>query len=336
MMQFLNIHPPRIGLRVLKTAVATSLALYVASRLHLPGYTFAGVISILAMQQSLIRSLEVAKLQIASSLLGATFGSLVAYFVGGHPVIAGVLVYVLFALHLWLGWKTTMNLAVVTGINALLTFHGNLWVQAFDQFMLVIVGVLSSLLVNLIGPTPYIEKTRMLIDRVSGMQRGLLYMLYDDLTSAEKMPIRQYEQQITDVLSYIEEAQHYAELVIEDKWVPLRKSHGMRTIRSLHIMERQMESIRSMARSVQQIEVDNDMIPRIRKLLRVLIQVQRRMFSQRRIPFRLMDACFENLDRRFAEMELPETREEFLTWSGLYHFYDALKTFYEKIKRLQG
>jgi uncharacterized membrane protein YgaE (UPF0421/DUF939 family) len=335
-MQYLNLQPPRIGLRVLKTAVATSLSIYAASKLQLPGSTFAGVISILAMQQSMVRSLEVAKMQLASSLMGATLGSLIAFWAGGHPVIAGVLVYILFAIHLWLGWKTTMNLAVVTGINALLSFHGNFWYQVFGQILLVVIGVLSSLLVNLLGPTPYMEKTRMLIERVSGMQRGLLYMLYDDLSAKEKMPVRLYEQQIGDVLAYIEEAQHYAELLLEDRWIPMRRSDGMKTIRSLHIMERQMESIRMMARSVQQIKADHELLPLVQKLLRVMIRVQRHLFAGRRIPLRLLDSCFANMDRRFAVLDLPGTREKFLAWAGLYQFYDALKTFYEKLKRLCG
>lgn len=336
MMQILGIRTPRTGLRVIKTAIAAGISMYVASKLHVPGYSYAGVISVLAMQQSFVRSLSLARIQMGSALIGATLGSFAAFFVGGYTELAGVLVYLIFLIHLRLGWKSTITIAVVTGLSAFSTFRGSLLGQITGQIEIVSVGILSSLLVNILGPTPYGNKTRQLIERVSGMQRSLLYLIYTDLAARDKMPYRFYEQQIADILAYIEEAEKYAALVLEDKRIPLRKSNdGTKPIRTLRVMERQMETIRMMARFLYQTNPESSMIPVIQKFILLLIRIQKRVLLNQHVPFSMVDCCLKHLGEDLEMMELPKTHKDFLERASLYPFIESLKTYYEKLKRLQ-
>lgn len=322
------------GARVVKTSIAAGLALSLASLLHFPGYTYAAMVAVLATQKSLSRSFGLAKHQLISAAIGTLGGNLVAWQFGSHPLFGGLLVYLLFVIHLRMGWTSTILMSVVTGINSLSTFQGEFWIHALMQLLIVVIGISCSILVNLFMIPRYGERIEELTERAEGMLRGLLYMLHNNLLHIDQPRKRdQFEQQVKDVRNYIQEARHYAELIIEDQ--RLDSKRGQAALRASHTLE-QMDSllghILNLYKAMDKVDIWVEPIPKIQKLLRVIIEAQLRVFHKRKVHHRMIERAVNELDQFFAHMELPKNRLEFMTRAALYHFYEDLKDYYADLK----
>lgn len=322
------------GARVVKTSIAAGLALYFASFLNSPGYTYSALVAVLATQKSLARSFGLAKYQVLSALVGTFSGNLAAWKFGSYPLIAGLLVYALFVIHLRLGWKDTILMSIVTAVNSFATFEGELIVHSAKQVAIILIGIASSIAVNLLSVPRYEEKLEDLIDRSEGMLRSLIYLMHHNLSHLDqKFPQEGYENQVAEVRKYIAEARHYAGLIFEDQWIYNRKGReAQQAVQTLEQMDLLTTHISSLYKFLGRVDIWLEPIPKIQRLMEIVMQVQVRTFCQRPVPERLIDKAIQNMDCQFDQMDLPKTRLEFMTRSALYHLYNDLKIYYEDLK----
>ncbi|MFC4770302.1 aromatic acid exporter family protein [Effusibacillus consociatus] len=327
-----------LGARVAKTSIAAGLALYFASLLDFTGYTYAALVAVLATQKSMARSFGLAKYQVVSALIGTLGGNLVALQFGTHPLFGALLVYALFAVHLKLGWRNTILLSLVTGINSFSTFQGELFVHALKQVSIVLIGIGCSIVVNLVAVPRYEQKLEELIERSEGMLRGLIYLMYNNLTHLEQgLSEEEYGKQVQDVRKYMQEARHYAELIFEDQWIYNRKGiEAKQAIQTLQQMELLASHILILNKALDKVGVWVEAIPHIQRFMDVLMRIQLRVFRGKTVHFQLADQAIQFLDQVFREMELPKNRLEFVSRAALYHFYEELKEYYEDLKRIRS
>ncbi|GAX90137.1 hypothetical protein EFBL_1763 [Effusibacillus lacus] len=327
-----------MGARVVKTSIAAGLALYLASFLHYPGYTYAALIAVLATQKSLTRSFGLAKYQVFSSFIGTLGGNLAAYYFGTHPFIGAVLVYALFIIHLRLGWRDTILISIVTALNSFSTFEGELVVHASKQMSIVLIGIGCSIIVNLMAVPRYEHKLEELLNRSEGMLRGLFYMILNDLDRFDqRMSKQDFARQVKEVRTYIQEARHYAELMFEDqRFYPIKGRETQQAIRTLRQMELLSNHLLRLNETLEKVEIWVEPIPWVSRLLNVVLLAQARVFHGRPAHFSLIDRAIGNLDQLFERMDLPKNRLEFTTRASLLHFYMNLKSYYEDLKGICG
>ena len=143
----------RLGARIFKTGIAIILAMSIASLLpdNIGLKTLAGVSAVVAMQPSVYRSIKTVSEQAIGNVIGALLAVTMVTIFSNNFIIMGVTVILLIAI------LFQFNLASVTALIIMGQHTGSFYVAAFFRFVLVMIGVLSSSVVNLIFLPPKFE-----------------------------------------------------------------------------------------------------------------------------------------------------------------------------------
>lgn len=149
----------KLGARIIKTGIAIILALSIAS--FLPDdaglKAIAGVSAVVAMQPSVFRSIKTISDQAIGNVIGASLAVIMVTIFGSPIVIMGVTVILLIAILFRFKLAHVATLASVTALIIMGQHTGSFYMSAFYRFVLVMIGVLSSSIVNLIFLPPKFE-----------------------------------------------------------------------------------------------------------------------------------------------------------------------------------
>ena len=138
--------------RQLKTGIAIILALFIASLLPNEAglKAIAGVSAVVAMQPSVFRSIKTVSDQAIGNVFGALLAVAMVTVFGDNVVIMGVTVILLIAVLFRFNLAHVATLASVTALIIMGQHTGDFYVSAFYRFALVMIGVISSSIVNLV------------------------------------------------------------------------------------------------------------------------------------------------------------------------------------------
>ncbi|MGE8080296.1 FUSC family protein [Peribacillus loiseleuriae] len=147
----------KFGARIIKTGIAIVLALYLAQLLNLPAPVFAGISAIFAIQPTIYRSFKTVMEQIQGNIIGAIVAVLFVLLFGNNIFLVGLAVVVVITINLKLKMDNTIVLTVVTVIAVMENQQGNFLEFASFRFLSILLGILSSFLVNLVFIPPKYE-----------------------------------------------------------------------------------------------------------------------------------------------------------------------------------
>jgi uncharacterized membrane protein YgaE (UPF0421/DUF939 family) len=147
----------KLGARTIKTGIAITLAIYLAALFNLGSVTIAAIAATFAIQPSIYRSYQTILEQVQANIIGAFFAILFFISVGNDPFIIGLVVVIVIAINLKLKIESTIPLAIVTVIVLMESPGGDFIFFAIDRFLLILLGVFSSFLVNLFFMPPRYE-----------------------------------------------------------------------------------------------------------------------------------------------------------------------------------
>ncbi|MFC0190332.1 aromatic acid exporter family protein [Fictibacillus aquaticus] len=147
----------KLGARMIKTGLAITLAIYLALFLDLSGPVYAAIAATFAIQPSIYRSFQTILEQIQGNLVGAAFAIIFVLLFGTNPFVVGFVVILVIAANLKLKIESTIPLAIVTVIVIMESQSANFITFAFERFMLVMLGVISAFIVNLVFMPPKYE-----------------------------------------------------------------------------------------------------------------------------------------------------------------------------------
>ena len=149
----------KLGARILKTGIAIILALFITS--FLPndvGFkSVAGISAVVAMQPNIHRSVKTISEQAMGNFIGALLAVIVVVVFGKNIVIMGITVILLIAILYKINLAHVATLASVTALIIMGQHTGSFYVAATFRFILVMIGVLSASIVNLIFLPPKFE-----------------------------------------------------------------------------------------------------------------------------------------------------------------------------------
>lgn len=315
-----------VGLRVVKTVIAIAISISIARLLHLEPDHFAGIISMLAVQPSVYRSLKHTLSHLASALLAALLGIGAALVFGDYSiVIAGVSLLVM-ALHVRLRQTASLTLAVIVAVNTIGTsdeLHGN---AAYHQLMLVIIGMLVGTAVNMIRKPIHREREEVLLVKSESMLRTMLYYIQYDLMCSRMTPYKpQMRMQIDEVRSYVEKGKEVSALIREDRW--LNRKGSFEPGELFRTYETMLERIRDLVKALQKADLACPERARLIRAIDLTVRLQERAMQGKKIPHALM---------------LKALRPELLRADGaeaaymLFPYYQAYEALAEYVQEFAG
>lgn len=153
----------RFGARVLKTGIAVVLSFLITNQIGLAPSLIAGIASVNALQPNVYRSLETTWNQFRGNTIGAISAIVMVLLFGNNVLIIGLTVILVLAMLLFFKLQSVSTLAVITVVAIMDVPFGvdlsttDFLITAGTRFSLVMLGVLVSLLVNLVFIPPRYE-----------------------------------------------------------------------------------------------------------------------------------------------------------------------------------
>ena len=153
----------RFGARVLKTGIAVVLTFFLANYIGLTPALIAGIASVNALQPNVYRSLETTWNQFRGNTIGAISAIIMVLLFGSNTLIIGLTVILVLAMLLFFNLQSVSTLGVITVVAIMDVPIGeemgtrDFLTVAATRFSLVMIGVLVSLLVNLVFIPPRYE-----------------------------------------------------------------------------------------------------------------------------------------------------------------------------------
>jgi uncharacterized membrane protein YccC len=136
-------------MRIIKTALAITISVYVVKLLNLDAPFFAAVAALIAMQGNLAESLTMAKYRMLGSVFGGAVGVAGAYLAPGNPLVLGLgAALIIFAANK-LKWQKAIVLSTVVFASIILKDSGETAIaSSVSRVVNTLVGIVVAVVVN--------------------------------------------------------------------------------------------------------------------------------------------------------------------------------------------
>ncbi|MNS52488.1 hypothetical protein D3C72_852050 [compost metagenome] len=309
-----------MGFRVIKTTIATVLAIVIAHLLGILNPLSAGLLAILGVDVTRKRSIRTVSSRFFASILGLVMSSALFYIFGFHIWVLAVYILIGFPLIS----RANLKEGIVTSSVVVFRVFGGEDVSfhaLFTQILLLIIGLGSAVVVNLI----YMPNDE---DKLTGIRwkvDGLFGLIFERIASQLRDP------------DYVWDGQ---ELIEASREVELGLSTAKRALDNQVIAPNEAWTIYFYMRKQQ--------LDRIESMLQLISQVYQRMpqgestavlFDQLSIDVKnetytgTTEHMLKELETEFKAMELPTSREEFEIRSAILQLCRELALYLDISKK---
>lgn len=146
----------KIGYRTIKTAIGTPVSITIAQLLGLTNFVSAGILTILCIQPSRKRSFYSAWHRFLACIIASVLSFILFEWIGYNPFVLGLLFIIFIPITVMMSITPGITTSSVVIINLYSSQAINLSFM-YDQFLLIIVGIGTGLLLNLYMPS--LDKT---------------------------------------------------------------------------------------------------------------------------------------------------------------------------------
>jgi uncharacterized membrane protein YgaE (UPF0421/DUF939 family) len=324
---------PKVGLRVLKTAIAITLSIWTARALHLVSPQFAGIVSVLAVQPSIYRSVRQGFQQLLSALIGALAAIACLYVLGRSALVIGALAMLLMGLHVRWRWTSSLLVAVVIAINTMGTQGMSFLDGGLNQVALVVIGIGWGTLVNVLIAAPHSRRAESLLSDCEQNVWRLLQMIHRDLQRGVVTPYPQFRQSIDQVRAALDEGKRIAQYVQEDQHY--RSSTVVDVLSAFDTLESMVERLRDVNKTMQRQDAHLHQSD-LTRLVNLLVRIQHRRLHGRSCHYSFLDAVFHSWESLYFERPARLRLHDFVGRATEYHLYLHLKEYYVKLKNLHN
>lgn len=318
----------QIGYRTIKTALGTAIAIIIANQFGLQNYVSAGIITILCIQVTKLRTLRTSWDRFAACILAMPFSYLFFEIITYHPVMIGIMLLFFIPFLVMLHLKD----GVVT--SSVIIFHiysaGKMsWHLLFQEFCIIVIGVGIALLMNLYMPS--LDKK--LVEYQEKIERNLK-IIFDEMVSYLKTCESDWNgQEIVDTARLIEEAKALSFRKVENHFLTNENLYfhyfEMRG-KQLEIVERVLPMITSIPATIEQGHMMAEFLGEL---------------SEHIHPGNTANYFLKKLGAlrtEFEKMPLPTSREEFESRAALFQLlkeieqYLIIKSSFKGIKQAKS
>jgi Predicted membrane protein len=305
----------KIGLRTIKTVIASVCAMVLADALHLLYAPAAGVIAILSVGNTKKASLYIG-LGRLGSLVIATLLSFLCFALIGYNAVG-------FGLFLLLFIPISAKLKLTDGIvvNSVLVTHYLLeqsyaWSLLLNELLLMSVGVGFALLMNLYMP----DSEKELKNKQEVIEEGFRSILANLVAVLNHQPKDILDGQCEKLAFYIREGQQQAQRYQENHW----QSSDAYYEEYFAMRRTQIRMLTDMTELLKDIEVKEDIVSDLRQVL----MLSAKTFQEKNDGSVIL-AAIANVEEMYRKKTLPVNREEFENRARLFQFTQSFKSFIE-------
>lgn len=309
-----------MGFRVIKTAIATLIAIIVADALSVEGAISAGLLAILGVDVTRKRSIETISSRFFASILGLILAFACFYVLGFHIWVLIIYILVAFPLISRAQFKEGI---VTSSVVVFRVFNGEvLSLNVFlTQVELLIIGLGSAMIVNML----YMPKEENKLMDARRKVDELFSVIFKQIAVSLRDPYYAWDGK---------------ELIEAGKYIDQGLSSARRAIENQLIYPNEAWTVYFYMRKQQ--------LNRIEVMLELIAQVYQRM-PQGEIAAMLFDrlstdviyeeytgkteALLQELEQEFKRMELPSTREEFEIRSSILQLCRELALYLDIAKK---
>jgi uncharacterized membrane protein YgaE (UPF0421/DUF939 family) len=304
----------RIGYRTLKTALGTTLAIIIAHQLGLENYVSAGILTILCIQVTKLKTVRTSWDRFMACILAMPFSYLFFEGITYHPTIIGLMLLFFIPLLVMLHLKD----GVVTSTVIILHIYsaGEItWAMLLQEFGIIVIGVGVALLMNLYMPS--VDK------KLEQYQQGIednLRIIFKEMVHYLKTADSDWDgKEITETAKLLEEAKTISFREVENNLLVRNENlyfhyFKMRE-KQLEIIERILPMITSIPVTLKQGRMTADFFEELSE--RIHPGNTARFFLEK----------LKSLQFEFEEMPLPKTREEFEIRAALFQIVKEIEQY---------
>jgi uncharacterized membrane protein YgaE (UPF0421/DUF939 family) len=303
----------KIGYRTIKTAIGTPIAIVIAQLLGLTNFTSAGILTILTIKPSRKQSILSAWQRLLACVIGSLFSLAFFELIGFNPIVLGLMLVVFIPI--------TVLLRVTPGITTSSVIILNLYTSGsittdllVQQFILILVGIGTGLIVNLYMPG-YEHKLKQSQKKIENNFRMILLeiALYirDKNTVWDGKELRESEAILQEAISLVE---------LDRENHMLRSEHTYYDYYKMRY--KQLELFRKMLPLVTKLPNRDDLAIKIASYFEGL--------AENVHPGNTAIVFLEqlkNLREEFNKEELPKTPEEFETRANLFRLLHEIENY---------
>jgi uncharacterized membrane protein YgaE (UPF0421/DUF939 family) len=316
----------KLGARILKTGIAITLALFLATAFQLPSAAFAGISAIFAIQPTIYRSYLSIIEQIQANVIGAGLAIGFGLIFGSHPIIIGLTAIIVIAINLKLKAENTIPVALVTVI-AILESPGDDFIEvAFIRFFTILLGVLAAFIVNLVFIPPkyetklYMRITENTEDIIKWIRINLRQASEHNVLKDEIVKLKEHMIKLDQLyLNYKEERNYFKresyaksrKLVLFRQMI-VTTNRALETLKKLHRLENELHQMPESFQKVLISELDYLLYIHEESLLRFIGKIKTQPPS---VPMR---------ENKFNKQQLTEVFMEFYKDQDHSCFYHLL------------
>jgi uncharacterized membrane protein YgaE (UPF0421/DUF939 family) len=313
-----------IGYRTIKTAVGTAAAIIIAQQLGLHSFVSAGILTILCIQVTKLKSLRTSWDRFLACTLAMPFSAFFFEGIAYHPIIIGLLL--LFFIPTLVMIKARDGIVTSSVIILHIYSAGHVTKELFlNEFGVIVTGIGVALIMNLYMPSV----DRKLLELQNKLELNFKVIFCEMGVFLRTNNSSWDGKEITESASLIDEAKSLAFKDVQNHFLRNENHYyhyfKMRE-KQFDIIERLLPAVTSLSLTVEQGKMIADFIEELAENIHpgntALIYIEKLM----------------RMKVEFTEMELPKTREEFETRASLVqiinelHQYLILKSAFRAIK----
>ena len=305
----------KIGLRTIKTVIASVLAILIATQLHLLYATAAGIIAILSVGNTKKTSLKSGLGRVLSLGLAITLSFICFTTLGFHPWAFGVFLLVFIPL------SVRFNLADAIVVNSVLITHFLVeksfsWQMILNETLLMTIGVGLALLLNLYMP----DNEKQLKEDIKAIEEDFRTIIFAMAAHLNLEKIAPLDDDCLDLRSKLRAALNQAHIHQKNQWISEEDYYS--DYFSMRLA--QLRILRDMVNLLIEIDIDGLFVDELRK---VLISTAENFAEENdgKLILWQIEAVYQN----YRQKPLPQTREEFENRALLFQFLQSFRSFVE-------
>ncbi|MCA1025564.1 aromatic acid exporter family protein [Cytobacillus sp. FSL W7-1323] len=303
----------RIGYRTVKTAVGATLAIMIAQMLGLENYVSAGILTILCVKVTKKDSLRASWDRIFACFIAIFVASLLFEILAYHPLVIGIVLLVFIPLAVM--FKASDG--IVTSSVIILHIYSAEQVTVgliLNEVGIIIIGVGIALLANLYMPSLDVKLKEYQVEIEQNFK-----LIFDEIVIYLRTNESTWDgKEITETYQLIEEAKALAFREVENHVLrneSLYYSYFKMREKQFEIIEHVLPVVTAIDENVEQAEMIADFIEDL---------------SEHIHPGNTASLFIDKLQQmraQFAEMPLPQTREEFEARADLLYFIKEMEEY---------
>lgn len=305
----------KIGLRTIKTVIASVLAILIATQLHLLYATAAGIIAILSVGNTKKTSLKSGLGRLLSLGVAIILSFICFTTLGFHPWAFGVFLLVFIPL------SVRFNLADAIVVNSVLITHFLVeksfsWQMILNETLLMTIGVGLTLLLNLYMP----DNEKQLKEDIKAIEEDFRTIIFAMAAHLNLEKIAPLDDACLDLRSKLRAALNQAHIHQKNQWISEEDYYS----EYFSMRLAQLRILRDMVNLLIEIDIDGLFVDELRK---VLISTAENFAEENdgKLILWQIEAVYQN----YRQKPLPQTREEFENRALLFQFLQSFRSFVE-------